>query len=218
MADRPNPQVISLNAVRWNKAYRRLFAGLQTFCEDRLDEEPWAEDLFFGFQPDDEEAEAFHAAFVDWVAFDYRDWDGVTMLEHFRVENGPWDLTEERMLEAWQGARLGLYRVLEQLEHVVRLQSCLTGDEFHVQREEEIMSFDAGDLAVCRLLPVGDGFRFGFDVRTCPADAEPVIMRALERELARQRRQMPGAGWDDMFAERWPLVHDAISEAIITRS
>jgi tetratricopeptide (TPR) repeat protein len=215
LADGRHRPVISLNAIRWDRTYRRLWSALETFCESHLDDDFMAEGLFFGYPPEAELLDQLHSPFLDWAAFDYRDWEGTTCLERFRNEGGPWDAHEDAMLDAWKKSRISLYRVLGQTDTEVRLQSCLTDAEVVVRREEDVQPFETGDLVVCRLLEVGDSFRFGFHVESYQPSAEPRIRRALDWELTRIRRANPAAGWDDLLAERWPVLREEILQAAL---
>jgi hypothetical protein len=209
-------QVISLSEARYQRAYRRLLADLLAYGRDCLDEESWALDQFYGPAPTDSEMDVLQEAFLDWVLFNYRDWDGRTLLERFAAEGGAEaaEETERELLQAWRSSRPGLYRVCGQTGESVTLADLFTPARYEVQLEPDMAPFAAEDLVVCRVLPSGDSYRFGMDVRTGPADAEAAIRPALEAELERLRRQQPGAGWNELFAERWPLVNDAMTQAI----
>lgn len=209
-------QVISLSEARYHRAYRRLLADLLAYARDLLDDEPWALDQFFGPDAAESEVEALHEAFLDWVIFNYRDWDGRTVLDRFADEpaQSVADETEQTLLHAWRKSRPGLYRISSQAAGVVTLADLFTEATVEVQMESDMAPFRANDLVLSRILPSGEDHRFGLDVRTGPAAAERLIRRAAETELARMRLQDPAAGWDELFTERWPLLNDAMTRAI----
>lgn len=215
---RPSAQVISLGEVRSSRAYQQLLTQLQAACENIPDDEPWSLDQFFGGSPSDQEMDVLQLAYLDWLVFDYRTWeDGSTMLDRFAAD-AKLDDTSREMLNAWRTTRLGVYTIELPFGGATLLRDAFTGAEFAVQSDPDVEPLPAGDLAICRILPVGDSFHLGYDVRTTAASPLPLVREAVERELLRMRRQLPGAAFDDLFKERWPLVHDAITNALAAGS
>ncbi|HYF92778.1 MAG TPA: hypothetical protein VD969_11095 [Symbiobacteriaceae bacterium] len=215
---RPSHPVISLGEVRSQRTYEQLLSQLEAFCENLPDNEPWSIDQFFGGEPSDQEMEVLQYAFLDWLAFDYRAWeDGRTVPERL-AEGGKIDDAARDMLHLWQGTRPGLYQTVTCLGSGLLLRDCFTGKEFPIQVDEGVEPMSPDDLVICRILPVGDGFHLAYDVRTTSARGLPMVREAVERELLRMRRQDPEATWDNLFKDRWPLVHDAIAGALAAGS
>ena len=215
---RPLPPVISLGEVRSNRAYQQLLAQLEAFCESLPDDEPWSVDQFFGSDPSDPEMEVFQFAYLDWLAFDYRAWeDGRTVLERF-AETAKLDDTAQAMLQAWRGARMGIYQVVAAQGRASVLRDCFTDAEYPIEADSGVEPFSANDLVICRVLPVGDTFHLGYDVRTTATHPVAMVRNAVLHELFRMQRQWPDAAWDDLFKERWPIVHDAVTTALAAAS
>ena len=208
------PSVISLGEVRSSRAYHSLLDQLEVYCDSMPEHEPWSLEQFFGGTPSEEELEVLGLAYLDWLAFDYRAWeDGRSVLERF-AETASLDDTAREMLKAWQSTRMGLYEAAKPSGGKTLLRDCFTGATFAVEADPEVEPFAAGDLVICRVLPVGDTSYLSWDVRTTLAHPLPHVREAVERELARMHRQSPDATWDDLFKHRWPVVHDAITAAL----
>lgn len=208
------PSVISLGEVRSSRTYYSLLDQLEAYCDSIPDEEPWSLEQFFGGPPSDDELDVLGLAYLDWLAFDYRAWeDGRTVLDRF-ADTAPLDDAARQMLHAWQSTRLGLYEAATPSGGKTLLKDCFTEAEYTVEPDPEVEPFQAGDLVICRVLPVGDAFYLSWDVRTTVAHSLPQVREAVGRELARMHRQSPAATWDTLFKHRWPVVHDAITAAL----
>lgn len=209
----PQNQVISLSEARFNRAYRRLLADLAAFAQEALEDEPWAYDQFYGTDsPAEPESVSFEL--LDWAAFNYRDWEGETLVAEFAgLSADELDDTERAMIQAWKSTHMGLYRVLADEGLQIHLQDWLTGAQYHVVVDSAEDPMAVGDLIICRLLPVGDSYRFGYGVLSRSVEGLPPIGPVLEQELVRMRRQKPGATWEDLLTERWPLVREILNAA-----
>jgi hypothetical protein len=208
------PSVISLGEVRSSRAYHSLLDQLEVYCDSIPEHEPWSLEQFFGGTPSEEELDVLGLAYLDWLAFDYRAWeDGRTVLERF-AETASLDDTAREMLKAWQSTRMGLYEAAMPSGGKTLLRDCFSGAEFAVEADPEVEPFAAGELVICRVLPVGDTSCLSWDVRTTGAHPLPHVREAVERELSRMQRQSPDATWDTLFKHRWPVVHDAITAAL----
>lgn len=208
------PSVISLGEVRSSRAYHSLLDQLEVYCDSLPEHEPWSLEQFFGGTPTEEELDVLGLAYLDWLAFDYRAWeDGRTVLQRF-AETASLDDTAREMLQAWQSTRMGLYEATMPYGGKTLLRDCFSGAEYAVESDPEVEPFAAGDLVICRVLPVGDAHYLSWDVRTTVPHPLPHVREAAERELARMRRQSPDATWEVLFKHRWPVVHDAITAAL----
>ncbi|HYG57841.1 MAG TPA: tetratricopeptide repeat protein [Symbiobacteriaceae bacterium] len=210
----PKNQVISLHEARYARAYRTLLTDLAAFCQEALEEEPRAFHQFYGAALPDSEEESIPLELLDWAAFNYRDWEGETLAAEFAdLSADELDDASQELIAAWRSSRMGLYRVQQDTGLTIALTDWFTGEAFTVTVDSVDDPLQRGDLVICRLLPVGSGFRFGYSVLSLPEADMPPISSPLERELARLRRQKPEATWDDLLAERWPLVREILNAA-----
>lgn len=211
----PQAQVISLVQTRYDRAYRTLLTDLEAYCmEFDEDDTDRARDQFFGTTPpEEEEDEESLYAFLDWFAFSYRTWQtGETVLEVFAGHRT--EPAELELLEAWRASRSGLYTLAGTDGRTVLLQDILSGERFPTDfGAARAPGPDA--LVVGRLLPVGEQYRPGFDLHSGLANvAEP--LRALAAvELERMQRAHPAATMADLLRQRWPVIHDLLSLAIL---
>jgi len=202
-------KVLSLTAVRHDRAYRKLLTDLESYCLDFEEEElSWAEDLFYGGETTDAaDQERWYPSFTDWLAFSYPTCEsGLPPAALFAVQRR--DSLERDLLAAWCRTRPGFYLVDEVQPDAVLLRDCVTGAVSPVTMEGAPPT--PGALMMGRILPVGDGWRTGYDLselRGLPWEAYAPV---LDAELARMRRAWPEAGWDDLLRERWPLLRGLV--------
>jgi hypothetical protein len=200
--------------ARTNRAYEWLLTQLQEVCATVLEEEPWAVEQFFGVPQDDEPTEETYYGFLDWLAFNYRDWEGRTVLERLAASTSHQDSAARQMLAAWQGSHPGFYQVqappAAEAGRFLMLQDLFTQQIYPVPLEWAPADVQPGDLLMTRLLPVGESYRFGFDVQVGSGSLAPAVRRIVEMELVRMQRQVPGATVAHLFAERWPLIREAM--------
>ncbi len=209
-------EVIQLAEVRYERAYERLLTELEPFCLQYKEEGLHAAIQFFGAEASPSLSESMAYAFLDWMIFNYRDFNGETLLERFLGEIPDLSGTEQEMVRSWIGSRPGVYRVRPATDGQVVLEDYLSGNEYRVRLQHGWPAPPPGDLLIGRIIPVGAGYHFGFDARSTKGEGEPAIRRVLEYELARMRLQQPAAGWPNLFAERWPIVREGIELALGT--
>lgn len=203
-------QVVSLDRVRHDRAYRRLLTDLQEYCLGLQHRElEWAEAEFFTAGEDEEELDdADYYAWLDWVGFSYRlSTTGESVLASFAAQRS--DPTERALLDAWAGTRPGLYAVAASSDGLQRLRDCVTGEEFRVDMAGSPAPLP-GALLEGRLLPVGEVYRPGYVLNETTVELLPHLQPLLEAELVRMRKAEPDAGWDELFRERWPIVRDLL--------
>jgi|GEM_PF-1833239 len=207
----PAEQVVSLAGARYERAFITLLSDLAAYCEGLPDEESEeAAAIFYGLsadgQPADEEEEA-HYHFLDWLAFSHQTGDdGELILDRFARERT--DPMELELLEAWRHTRPGIYRMEGAEGRHVHFRDCLTGQAYQVSMNGKPK---VGNVLMGRLLPVGEGWRPSYELQELNNFPMAELTPVLEAELARMRLAYPEAGWDQLFAHRWPLVRDLVA-------
>ncbi|HEY8345770.1 MAG TPA: SEC-C domain-containing protein [Symbiobacteriaceae bacterium] len=215
-------QVISLTRFRYDRAYNHLMEDLADFCMEYEGEDvERAQTQFFGIilsnvLVDEQLAESLHYAFLDWFAFSYHNREeGTTMVAAFK--KGRTDSTELELLTAWERSHPGFYLVERYAGDLVVLRDAFTGQLCHTDLGPgHLPAKDS--LVLGRLLPTGEIWRPGFDLVEGNATLLEAVTPLLKRELFRMQRAVPEAGWDDLFRERWPLVRDLTSLALLAQN
>lgn len=217
----PREQVISLAKVRYERAYHQLMNDLADYCSEFEGEDLLrAQAQFFGvvlsnIMIDEELSESLQFAFLDWFAFSYQDWEtGMTLVSAFKESRS--DPNEKELLAGWERSRPGFYLVEQVQSGMALLKDAFTGERFQadlgLEHQPRLDSVILG-----RLLPTGEIHRPGFDLVEGSVEMLEAVRPLLERELARLRLAFPDASWDDLFRERWPLVRDLVSVAILAK-
>jgi tetratricopeptide (TPR) repeat protein len=197
-------QVVSLDGIRHERAYRKLLEELELYGLSCTEELERAVLQFMGAAPDPQDlAEEEHYAFLDWFLFNYATRQtGETLLSLYKEKCT--DPIQRALLQAWQETHPSFYKVVRSEGHSFFLRDHFTGEELQAEFKDGRPP-KQHDTLIGRLLPVGGHYRPGYDFHSIIDFIEP-LRPVLESELSRMQRAFPGATWADLFRERWPLV------------
>jgi hypothetical protein len=148
--------------------------------------------------------------FLAWLAFDYREEDGLTLVERLAADPAPLDATplDAELLASWVDVRLRPYQVVGVAKgETFTARDLLGGGEVTVEDHAASRRLAPDDVIVTHLAPVGSRYSIAGAAAHLTPDTADKITEFAQLHLEAFTRDNPGAAWGDLLRARSEVLN-----------